>query len=77
MVLAKVAIGIVARQKPGRIMWLTTSPKPLEIAHTHNRQKIHFNGKLEDQHKSQPEDWHGHADERDDHDNVIEDRILL
>ena len=32
MVLAKVAIGIVARQKPGRIMWLTTSPMPLEMS---------------------------------------------
>ena len=48
-----------------------------DVAHAHDRQEIHFNGKLEDQHKSQPEDRHGHADERDDHDNVIEDRILL
>ena len=48
-----------------------------EIAHTHNRQKIHFNGKLKNQHECQPEDRHGHTYERDDHDNVIEDRILL
>ena len=48
-----------------------------EIAHTHNRQKIHFNGKLKNQHERQPEDRHGHTYERDDHDNVIEDRILL
>lgn len=29
VVLAKVAMGMVARQKPGRIIWLTTSPNPL------------------------------------------------
>lgn len=75
---AKVAAGIVARQRHGRIMWLITSQAPLAMfAHAHNGKPPKVDAEGKDKHQAKPEDGHRDADKRKHHEDVVKGAVLL